>query len=363
LKQIVFVTGVLSNGGAERVISVLASKLVELDYKVDIITIYGDKNDYIKNQKVNINPIRCRSKNKFFRVFETIIRLRAILKKKKPDLVISFVAIINMYTILSSLLFMKTKLIVSERNDPYQNPENKYLRKLRDVLYRFSDGFVFQTEDAKKYFSLIVQRKGTVIPNPVTSNLPYWDRFNHEKTIITASRLVEQKNIPMMIDAFVKLKKDYPEYKLKIFGIGNMREELLEYIKSLGMENEIYLPGFSTNIHHEMAKSSLFVLSSNYEGISNAMLEALAIGVPVVTTDSPIGGARMFIKNNKNGLLTRVGDTDQFYNAMKKVISDKKFAFSLSEESIKIREQLSTEVIVEKWQQYIYIVCEDKNAN
>lgn len=361
MKRVVFVIGVLSDGGAERVISVLAKQFVSMGYKVDIATIYGDRNDYIEDSSIGIKPIIHETKNKLFRAIEIIFKLRKFIKRKNPDLVISFVAIVNLYTILSCF-FLKVRLIVSERNDPYQNPESKPLRKLRNLLYRFCDGYVFQTDDAKRYFSNNIQKKGTVIPNPITSELPYWDRSNTEKVIISACRLVKQKNLPMMIHAFERLKKEFPEYKLKIYGIGELREELLSLINEIGLTDDISLPGFSINIHKEMVKSELFVLSSNYEGISNSMLEALAIGVPVVTTDSPTGGARMFIQSGENGILTDVGDTNQLFKAMKQIISDKQFASNLSKEATKVRNELSSEIIAKKWNEYIVRTCEGNNA-
>ena len=354
-----FVTGVLSNGGAERVISVLAKELCEYGYEVDIITIYGDQNDYIHDKKIHIYPIRHRFKNRALRAMEIIQGMRKLIKKRKVNIIISFVAKVNIYTILSSL-FLKTKLIVSERNDPYQNPENKYIRNLRDILYKFSDGFVFQTEDAMKYFPVRIQKKGIVIPNPIIPNLPYWKKYNTGKTIITACRLVKQKNLPMLINAFSIFQKEYPNYKLKIFGTGVLRETLLHQIEELELNDKISLPGFSTYIHDEMVKSDLFVISSDYEGISNSMLEALAIGVPVISTDSPIGGAKMFIKNGKNGLLIKVGDIDELVNAMKKIISNKKTAIRLSNEAVKIRRELSLERIAQYWAEYIDEIYEEK---
>ncbi|MCP8967837.1 glycosyltransferase [Ectobacillus ponti] len=361
MKKVVFVIGVLSDGGAERVISVLSKQLTKIGYKVDIVTIYGDKNDYLDDQSINIKPVVHKSKNKLFRTLGIISEVRNFIKSSKPDLVISFVAIVNIYTILSCL-FLKTKLIISERNDPYQNPENKYIRTLRDVLYKLCDGFVFQTPDARDYFPKRIQDKSTVIPNPIVSDLPEWDIEKSEEVIISACRLAKQKNLPMMIDAFAKLKQEFPEYKLKIYGIGPLRGQLLSYINKLGLKDDILLPGFSKDIHQEMAKSNLFVISSNYEGISNSMLEALAIGMPVISTDSPIGGARMFIKSEENGMLIPVGDTEKLYQAMKMVISDRNFAISLSKEARGIRKKLLPEVVVSSWNEYITSVCEESHG-
>lgn len=359
MRKIVFITGFLSDGGAERVISVLAKQLAGLEYKVEIITIYGDKNDYMNDERISIHPIVIKTNKKSINVFRRIYILRQYIKKIKPDIIVTFMAIVNLYTILSQA-FLKTKLIISERNDPYQNPELKILRKIRNFLYRYADGYVFQTPDAKKYFlNKKIQKKGIVIPNPLISNLPYWKRGKTEKTLISACRLTEQKNLPMMINAFEDIKKDYPEYKLKIFGIGKLQTELQNMINKKGLNNHVILAGFSNNIHKEMANSEIFVISSNYEGISNSMLEALAIGVPVISTDSPIGGARMFISNNKNGLLTEVGNTNQFYNAIKRLLNNPKFAESLSGEAMKVREYLAPEIVANQWDEYINIIYEE----
>lgn len=352
MKNICFVIGVLSNGGAERVISVLAKKLSELGYCVNIITIYGDKNDYVLDNKINIYPIKNKSKNKIFMYFYRLTKLRRTLKHINPDVIISFVAIINIYTMIAST-FLKTKVVLSERNDPYQNPESIILRKIRDLFYNFADVIVFQTEDAKKYFSRAIQNKGVIISNPLKPDLPYWKEQSADKVIITACRLSRQKNLPLLINSFSDLVKEFPQYKLKIFGIGSMKENLQELINTLQLNDKVELPGFSKGIHDEMSKAAMFVISSDYEGISNSMLEALAIGVPVVSTDSPIGGARMFIKSNKNGILTKVGDRVELYNAMKHVLSNQSFAMQLSHEARKIREQLSQDKIIEEW---LYII-------
>ncbi|MGP4060977.1 glycosyltransferase [Halobacillus sp. H74] len=361
MKKIMFVIGVLSNGGAERVVSILAKQLCDMGYEVNIITIYGNKNDYLLDDRVNIHSLDHSSKNKIIRIFEIIYKTRKIIKKINPNIIISFVAIINIYTILSNLL-LKNRLIVSERNDPYQNPENKYLRIIRDILYKFADGFVFQTKDAKNYFVQPIQHLGTIIPNPINTSLPYWNESKKSHTIITACRLSKQKNLPMLIEAFEEIKKKYPNYKLKIFGVGELREDLLRIIGQKGLENDVFLPGFSKNIHVEMVNSSLFVIPSNYEGISNSMLEALAIGVPVISTDSPIGGAKMFIRDGENGMLIKVGDTWGLVSAMDKIISDKKYALDLSYESRKIRNEISQEVVAKMWIGYIHKVYGGKNG-
>lgn len=356
MKKILFVIGTLSNGGAERVVSVLAEEFVQKGYDISIITVYDNKNDYVNNKSIKLISIQHRFKNRISRALEVIIGLRKIIKREGQEIVISFVWQENVYAILSNL-FIKNNLIVSERNDPYHDPKNKCLAKARDFLYRFCDGVVFQTEDAKMYFATCIQKKSVTIPNPIKADLPFWNEKGCHKTIITACRLMEQKNLPLLFDAFKNVLIEFPDYILKVFGEGELREELSERINEMGLSNKIQLLGFSNNIHDEMASSSLFVISSDYEGISNSMLEALAIGVPVVSTDSPIGGARMFIESGKNGILTEVGSCNDLTMAIKHILSDKDYAARISYEARKIREELLPWKIAEKWLKYIEGIC------
>ncbi|MGV3216515.1 glycosyltransferase [Clostridium perfringens] len=357
MKKIIFITGFLSNGGSERVISVLADEFQKRNHDVSVITVYGAKNDYLFNKKVKIYPINHKSKNKFLKIINIILGIKNILKKEDPDVVISFDSMINIYTLFVKLLYNK-KVIISERNDPNQYPNSKFMRKIRNFIYRLCDGIVFQTDDARSYFKKIIQDKSTIIFNPISSNLPIWSGLSQEKTIITASRLTPQKNLPMLINAFNEISKEFNDYKLKIFGEGDLYNELYKQINELNINDRVTLEGFSNDIHNEMLSADMFIITSNYEGISNSMLEALAIGVPVISTDSPIGGAKMFINNRKNGLLIKVGDTNELIKAMKAILLNKEFAKSLSIESQKIRKILNTEIIVQQWIEYIEKVCE-----
>lgn len=348
MKKICFVIGVLSNGGSERVVSLLAQNFSKIGYRVSIITLYGDENDYVLDDKVELLPILYKNKSQLLTILGRLILLRRKIKQVSPDVIISFDAMINIYTVISSF-FLKAKLVISERNDPNQYPTNKYIRAIRNILYIFTDKIVFQTNDAKKYFSEAIQKKGTIISNPIKNDLPKWVGTSAEKTIITASRLQEQKNLPMLIDAFEVIEREFPEYNLKIFGVGTLKDSLEKRVERKKLSEKIKFPGFSNAIHDEISKATMFVISSNYEGISNSMLEALAIGIPVISTDSPIGGAKMFIKNNENGILISVGATNELIIAMRRIIIEKDLANNLSNNAQKIKSLLTEEKIVKKW--------------
>lgn len=246
-------------------------------------------------------------------------------------------------------LFVKNRVLISERNDPTKNPTSAIRRRLRNICFRLVDVCVFQTEDAMKYFAKSIQKKGVVIPNPINEQIPVFDIKERENYIIAVGRLNPQKNFHMLLDAFALFHKDYPQYVLDIYGDGVLLDELTAYTERLGVKASVNFKGFSSDIYPLMAKAAMYVSSSDYEGISNSMLEALAIGVPTVCTDCPVGGARQMIEDGVNGLLTPVGDAQAFYQAMCRIAGDREFADRIAKNAQDIRKKYPIEVIADKW--------------
>ena len=350
MKKIVFVIGIMGNGGAERVIAALSNYLSRKKYEISIITIYGNRQDYQLDSAIKHYPIICKSKSKLYRPIERILEVRKLIKKISPKCVISFLTDVNIH-VLFAMCGMKCPLILSERNDPNNDPSEKWQRMLRDKIYSWCDAIVFQTKDAAAYFDhkLSVNISREIIPNPITPNLPYYVFENNRYRLITACRLTKQKNLPLMIDAFSEILARGYNCTLDIYGDGPLKCSLQKYIKDKHLAKNVRLCGFSKKIHEEMLNSKAFIISSDYEGISNSMLEALAIGVPVIATDCPIGGARDSIRNGVNGLLVPVGDKNALITAMEQILNEPRLCEELSRESVKIRKRLSIECIAEKW--------------
>lgn len=351
-KDIIFIIGYLSNGGAERVVSVLANNFIKKGFNVSILTILGDKKEYELDSRVKYIPLVSKYNNKLMRILERIVFIRKNIKGLNKCYVISFLAQINIYSIVANM-FNKSKLIVSERNDPYQDPSSKLVRMVRDFLYNFVDAFVFQTEDAKNYFSNKIQSKSVVIANPLKENLPEPFIGIREKKIVTAVRLEYQKNVKMLINAYYKIQEEYPEYTLDIYGEGPLKDELINHCKELAIEDKVKFCGYSVDLHNDILKAKVFVLPSNYEGISNSMIEALALGIPVISTDHPIGGAKMFINPEVNGLLVNVNDCEATYKAMKRIIENNSLEEKFSKNAINIRQDLNVNKIANEWQKFI----------
>ena len=162
-------------------------------------------------------------------------------------------------------------------------------------------------------------------------------------------RIEPQKNLKLLINAFAKVLSEFPEYTLDIYGEGSEKETLKEYVKKLGIDEKVIFHNFSVNIHQEILKAAVFVSSSDFEGISNSMLEAMAIGIPTICTDCPPGGARATIRNEENGILVPVGSVEELTTAIKKVLSSEELMKKLSINSSKIKEELNVKNIAEKW--------------
>lgn len=302
MNNYIFFIGTLLEGGAERVISILTKELAdEKDTKVSIVLWYDKDTFYQISPKVNLIKIPQMSGNNNF--FQNLLWFRKFLKKEKGVL-ISFLASFNMLAIVAHL-FVKTPIIVADRSDPSRVPTNYFIRKIRDILYIFADGVVLQTKQNSRYFSHITSSKKTVIYNPILLG----DRngialsTNKKKKIVSVGRLIPLKNHELLINAFSLIIKKYPDYELWIYGEGMLRAHLEEIIKRLDLSKRIYLPGNSKKVYEEICDAEIFVLSSNYEGMPNALLEAMCLGLPVISTK--VSGASDIIKDGENGYLDR----------------------------------------------------------
>lgn len=249
---------------------------------------------------------------------------------------------------------LPNKVIFSERADPYRLMKHRYGRAFIADHYRRADAAVFQTEEAKNAYPDIISNKGTVIPNPVKDDLPTPYEGKRNKTFVTFCRISKQKNLNVALDAFKMLLNDHPDYKLEIIGDA-VNEEGAKVLTELNgrisefPEGTIIMTPFMTNIHEHVKDAFCYINSSDYEGISNAMLEAMAIGLPCICTDCPIGGAKQTITNGENGLLIPVRDSEALYSAMKKLIKDRDLAARLGKNAQKVREDYNIDAIASKW--------------
>ena len=352
MKKVMFVCQSLGNGGAERVVSVLTDELSEADYRVFILTMTKEKQVYNINENVEIVAPHKNYNAGILGKLQRVKIIRDEIIKHKIDVVVAFSHYNAMFSVIASY-GLPVRIIGSERNDPAQLKNRKILNSTRNILYKKLDCLVCQTDEAKAYFPNKIQEKTTIILNPISASIidPYCGE--KEKKIVTFCRLEPQKNLRMLIDAFEMLYEEYPDYELNIYGEGSERENLLNYIVSKGLVNVISIKPFCKDVHQKVMKATIFALPSNYEGLSNSMIEAMALGIPTVVTDCPCGGARMVIENNKNGIMVAVDDPKAMYEAFKKIIDSPKFAIELSNNGVKIRDKLNCKKIAKQWKKAI----------
>ena len=194
---------------------------------------------------------------------------------------------INIFALLVNL-GLKSKVIISERAHPKMGTQS-FLRKFgQKHIYKLANKIVLQTNDVKKFYTNKIQEKCVVIPNPINENLPEKYEGERKKIICAAGRLTEQKNFTMLINSFAKFYENHKDYKLIIYGEGEQRKSLEAQVETLNLKEQISLPGYTNNVNEKMYDCSMYISSSNFEGISNSMLEALAMGMPTICTDCEV---------------------------------------------------------------------------
>ena len=232
--------------------------------------------------------------------FLKLYKLKKIILEEKPDIIITFLPEPSFKILFLKKISKKIKqipIIVSVRNDPVIEYKNKIINFIMKRLYPLSEGFVFQTEDAKKYFDNIINCKNKVIVNPVGEAF-IKERYEgeREKRIVAVGRLEPQKNYKLLLDAFKKINQKHPDYMLEIYGKGSLEEELKMLVKKSKLDSVIIFKGNSDTIEKDIYNAKAFVMTSNYEGMPNSLLEAFVLGVPCVSTDCPCGRSKTIYK-------------------------------------------------------------------
>lgn len=347
----------IGGGGAERVMSVLANGLSQRGHDITLVTDYSVADEYYVAETVQRIVLDgefrgATRKGRIQRTLRRIRQLRRICKMTDADMIVSFIRDSNFRAILATRL-LKTKNVISVRIDPKIGYKSKKTAALARMLYPLADGTVFQTAEAQAWFSKDIQEKSSVIFNPV-SDVFYQIHGSplKEKRIVSCGRLEKQKRFDLLINAFQCVCDAFPEYTLEIYGEGSMEKALQTQIDSIGMQNRIFLMGRSKDIPNAIKDASLFVLSSDYEGMPNALMEAMALGLPVISTDCGGGGARALIENGVEGLIVPCGDPEALAKAMRDMLANVQRMKAMGEQAKQKGMQFSADNVVSQWETY-----------
>lgn len=312
MKKIMLYINVIYGGGAERVMVNLAKYFSENGYDTTLVTSFWNTWEYplaptVRRLTLEETEIK---QSRIKRNLSRIKKLRALCKSEKPDILISFMQEPNFRAMIATR-GLPVKTLVSVRNDPNKEYAGKLGWFVGKVLLPMADGCVFQTGDAQKWFPKRLQKKSEIIYNAVKEEFYSVERKPIRGEIVTCGRLTEQKNHKLLINAFAKVQKAYPFAVLKIYGEGTLREELQDHIDALNLNEKVFLMGATNNVAKALETADLFVLSSDYEGMPNALMEAMAAGVSCISTDCPCGGPRELFAEELSDKLVQCGNVEE----------------------------------------------------
>lgn len=353
--KMIFYIDMMDRTGAQRVMGILVNYFC-VENEVMLINDFPLSNEvkqiYVDSKVRRIFLQRNYKKRRIINNIIRIQKLRKLFIQENPDLIISFLGSPSIRMLIAAV-GLHNKKIVSVRNDPEESfGKSSIKRKLINILYKLSDGVVFQTEDASKYFDEDIRKYSTTILNPIDNYFYQVNRSHINNSIVNVGRLEPQKNQFMLIQAFERIAEDYPELRLDIYGSGYLEGELKEYICQHNLQNKIELKGVVDRIEDVLASAKIFVMTSRYEGMPNALMEAMAVGVPSISTDCPCGGPRTLILNDDMGRLVDCDDIEKLIDSLRELLDDEKLLAKISDNAKKRAEAFRADKICTQWKLY-----------
>lgn len=331
-------------GGAQRVLANLMNEAVTRKDDV-LLVLTGGTITSVYSLHSSIQVFKSEEKNKVKKVRD----IRKRIKEYNPNCVISFLTLVNILALISTL-GLNVPVIISERNDP--DKETKLEKISSFLFYRFADTVVVQTEDIAKKIGKIFHGEIRIIANPINGHDFEKNSYDSGKNIIAVGRLNHQKNYHFMLRCFKQFLCNNPGYKLDIFGVGDLLDDLRSFSEELGIDDSVAFRGNVNNILEREIKYDMFIMTSDFEGMPNALAEAMSVGLPCVSIDCDGGGAKELLSTDK-GILVDKGDIDGFVSAMEKITHDRNYAQKIGRKAKEIKVELSVPNIMKKWYQAI----------
>ena len=358
MKNVMFVLPRMNGGGAERVVSIVANHLArKTEYKINIVVLVSNDSFYPLDANIDFQSANylVNRKNKITRLyslgrnfFNSIGYVKNQIRNQKPDIVCSVLPEADLVTYFAMRGMKNIKRVCSERNDPTQRGGG--IAWLLSRVYDKTDAFICQTKTVAQYYEGLVCKK-YVIPNPIdASRYPSKEKEGEVKRIVAVGRLVKQKNIPLLIHSFVRIANEFPNVQLDIYGEGPERIHLEMEISTLHMEKRIHLRGSQGNVLSLITDATMFVMSSDYEGFPNALVEAIAIGLPVISTDFATGVAREIITDHV-GIVVPCGNEEKMADAMRTLLRDSARRNRIRDDCSRAIEPYLVQHVMQMWEE------------
>ena len=350
--RIAIVITSLSRGGAERVTSFLSNYFSDSGREVYLISLTTGEHAYTLSKAIQVveldaSPIS----NTLSRYMFLIKSLRKTIKHIKPNVVLGMMSFSGSLAAIACL-GLKIPFLISERNDPNTSTSfTEIEKKVIAFTHRhFVTRAIFQTESARSFYFSKEDSRGVIIPNPLyLEEMPPANTIlNRSHSIVTAGRLNNQKNHALLLESFALVHKQHPEYMLTLYGEGEERTALEEQRKMLGLQGSVFLPGNEKDMFARLQEAELFVLSSNFEGMPNALIEAMAMGLPCITTDYSEGRGTVIV-DGVNGFVIPRNQVQALADAILWCIEHPVDSGRIGLEAAKIRKQLDSRVVCKQW--------------
>lgn len=347
VKKVIFALPNMTSGGAERVVSILANNLINKGVEVEIWLYYGSKLHYSLDNRVRIYSLGLLDVPILKRIAVIHHKLKQTKKNENSLVFVPFLgAILNISVVAN--IGTGIPLVACERNNPYIHGK-KWFQKIRAQLpFLMASHCVFQTPDARTYYSFVKNKHCTVIVNPISKSKYIWEGNVSALKLISVCRLHKQKNLPMSLEVISLLKDKFPNIHLDIYGDGELKDYIEKEIFVRGLTNHIALKGVTKEVPLTLSKYSVFMSTSDFEGISNSMLEAMSVGMPIICTDCPIGGARLML-NNGAGVLTPITDAKKFAESLEELLKNPIKAAEFGHKAKETTLQYTDEKITNIW--------------
>lgn len=365
-KKVILYCSSLTKGGTERVVVNLAEFLKSQGIAVTMVTQHQFENEYTLPESIpRIFSEITETEKKDGRIgnlFARYRKLRRIWKSQRPDCIISFIGKNNIMAV-GAALFTGIPVFVSVRGEPTCEYDSFGLRFFAKTLFYFATGVIVQTDAAKRFFPSYIRKKAIILKNPLNPSF-IRPRFEGKRDgrIVAVGRVDSNKNHEMIIRAFSKIAEEFPGTSLTIYGDGDCREKLQKLTEKLGISDRVCLPGMVSDVPEKIYRSSVFVLSSNSEGMPNALLEAMCLGIPCISTDCPCGGPGELIKDGINGFLIPVGDEDALADRLRTLLKDEEMAKRIGKQAASLSKTYNPDNVNSEWLAYLLSKMGDKSC-
>ena len=350
MSKIILSFATLTQGGAARVCANLSKPLCD-NYDIVILVTWADRPQFYEYD--NRAKWLCVEKEVGKNDIKRMLWFRNLIKKEKPDLILSFLEPFNLRVLICTM-GLGVKTIVAERNDPQSVNKYSFLSYLEKFVYRRAHGILVQTPTIQRFFDGKLKDRTHVIYNPVnipTSMVGAALKTPKQKRIISVARLMPQKNHDILIKAFAKFQKNHQDYTLTIYGEGPLMENLKSLAESLGIGGKVFLPGPSKTVHQDILDAEMMCLVSVREGMSNAMIEAMCLGLPCICTK--VSGAVDLITDGENGILVDIGDVNGLVQKMNELAYNKALSQNVGKKASELYQILNKEKINQEWISYL----------